>query len=75
MTYSWKKPKPHAEKYTFATAHGFPPEHTCFTLHTQAGRTATIHGDPNISAETTDALRQMVEHVYKLLDEGWKPGD
>lgn len=50
-----------------------PPEfteHTGFYLQSASGNVGHVLGDPNMSDETKDALRQLIDAAYKAVDRG-----
>lgn len=42
-------------------------KHQCFDTTTPAGHTIRIRGDPQMNAETLDALRRMADLAYEHL--------
>ena len=48
-------------------------KHRCFHIDAGDGVEARVHGDPNMSAETREALIAVVRAAYKkLVEEGNK---
>jgi hypothetical protein len=51
-----------------------PFEGSGFWIETDSGHAGHILGNPDMPEETKRALRGLIDHVYKLLDDGWTPG-